>query len=423
MISLSIRRVPDRCLLAALLFCTVYQSYRYPLQLNTVGMSPNYSDTPAIFQIPKFLVTLLICLITIRYLPKRLLAFRKWALVIPVVCMSAYSIFKAIGAESGSSVVYLDASFWPIATLVLVLCTNAISISTLDRYFRFVFFYALASTAVEVILFLTIGRLPAMAYASSLSVRFGGFLDDPNGFAALLYMLIGWSYYRFSGRKRLLAEAALVICVILTQSFTAIGFMAVLALMLVGKNLILKPKPILLIGISAVFLTILGFVWSSLVEVISTILTMRSGSVDDHLSQVTATKVVTAMDWLFGGPSYIPYESWWVGSLINFGIFWYLLSLGIIAVLIASVLKAFRRPHSVRYKAVMSGVLLLSCYFVLGNVNLPFFRIFPINFLFFLFSYLIFFDRIKEDDLQAGRAHPVVLPAEAFVVRSENSHS
>jgi len=424
MTSLSVRKVPERCLWGALLLCTVYESYRYPLKLSFSGTSPTYSDTPLAIQIPKFIITLIICLIAIPYISRRSFTFRKWALAVLVVCMSGYPVFKAVMAESGDKSPYLVAAFWPLAALIVVLSTNAITITALDRYFRFVLIYALVSTAIEVFLFVATGRLPALAYTDSFSVRFGGFLDDPNAFSVLLYMLMGWAYYRYSGFKRFLIEAALVLCVLLTQSLTAIGFLAILTLVFIGNHFIRRPRPLLALGIGAILTAILSYVWSPLTEVISGVLETKSGSVDSHLAQVTGGQQASMnLGWLLGLPSYTPYESWWMGSVVNFGIPWYLLNLVVVATLVLSVFWAFRRARNTQHKAVMSGLLLLSCYFVIGELNLPFSEIFPVNFLFFFFSYLVFFEKIKEDDL---RLRETPLPwdatlAESFRTRPENS--
>ena len=317
--------------------------------------------------------------------------------------MSAYLIYKVVGAESVDALNYLDLAFWPIAALILVIATSPITVAALNRYFRFIFFYALASTLIEVILFLTIGRLPALAYVNSISVRFGGFLDDPNGFAALIYMLMGWAYYSFSGKKRLFAEIALLFCILLTQSFTAFGFLVLLALVFAGYHQVRKPRPFLVMSLVALFSIILISVWSPLIRLISLLIKLRSGSADVHLAQVTTTKMATGAYWFFGLPYYVSYESWWVGSLINFGIPWYLLSLVVIGMLVFFTFRAFRKARRTPYKAVISGIWMLSCYFLVGSVNLPYFKVFPINFLFFLFSFLIFFDRVRDDGPEVAR--------------------
>jgi hypothetical protein len=390
---LSIRRVSERCLWSALLFATVYLSYRYPLQYNFSGTSPTYSDTPVAFQLAKFLVILLICLVAAPYIPRRVLPYKKWVFAILVVCMSAYPLTKAIGAAGSDAVLYLETAFWPLAALMFVLATTPTAISALDRFFRFIFFYALVSNAIEVFLFLTIGRLPALAYENSFSVRFGGFLDDPNGFAGLLYLLMGWAYCRFSGKRRFFAQALLILCVFLTQSLTALAFLVLLTLWFL---LIHKPRPLLILSLSAILVAIVTAAWSPLMEMYSTLSEQKSGSVDQHIAQVTATSTSSSLDWLLGKAVYAPYESWWTSSVVNYGIPWGLLCLSIVVVLTLSTYSAFRSARSVHHKAVMSGILLFSCYFLVGNINLPFFMGFPINFLFFVFAFLVFFDRIKE---------------------------
>lgn len=318
MISLSIRRVPEHCLWSALLLCTVYDSYRYPLQISDTGTSPTYANTPPAIQIPKFIIILIICLISSPYIFKKLYSFRKWVLAVLTFCMSIYPIFKIITSESSDTNAYIIAAFWPLAALILILATSAVTIASLDRYFRFVLIYALASTAIEIILFITIGRLPALGYRNSFSVRFGGFLDDPNAFAALLYMLMGWVYYRYSGFKRFLLVILLVLCTLITQSLTAIGFLAILTLLFIFNHFIRRPRPLLGIGISVVLGVILTFVWSPLVDLITGVLATKSGSVDTHLEQVSGGQQ-TNMDlgWLFGLTSFKQYESWWTGSLVK----------------------------------------------------------------------------------------------------------
>jgi hypothetical protein len=402
--SLSVKNLSDRCLWGILLFCTVYESYRYPLQMSFTGTSPTYSNTPLVIQLGKFLVTVLVCLITVPGITKRVLPIRKWTLVVLEIWMAGYLIFKAFIMESGDRSSYLIAAFWPIAALVIVLSADEVTVDALDRYFRFVLIYALGSTALQVFLFLAIGRLPALGYPNSFSVRFGGFLDDPNAFSVLLYMLIGWVYYRFSGIKRFALEAALVLCVLITQSLTAIGFLALLTLLFVGYHLIRRPKPILLISIAAIFAVILSFIWSPLVDIVTGVMETKSGSVDTHLSQVGLLQGDLGLWWLFGAPSLQIYESWWTGSPVNFGFPWFLICFGVVATLAFSGFRALRKAQSSRHKAVIAGIFMLSCYFTVGCTNLPFFQIFPANFVFFFFAYLVFFDRIKEPVPQTAKA-------------------
>jgi hypothetical protein len=312
-------------------------------------------------------------------------------------------------ADAGDKAVYLDIAFWPMAAMVLTLSVKSISWTSLDRYFRFVLAYTFVSTSIEVLLFLAVGRLPAMGFEDSFFVRFGGFLDDPNGFAPILYMLMGWSYYRFSGKKCFFIETALLICILLTQSLTAIGFLVLFVLCLMTYNFFRRPVILLLlcfcVGVA------FSFVWSPIAKFVSFALETRSGSVNDHVSQVTNTSLGRGIDWIFGSSSYSGYESWWVGSLVSFGIPWCLLTLGLTTILVSTVFREFQRARKDQEKAIMAGILSLACYFFVGNINLPYFKIFPANFLFFFFSFLVFFGRL--DGTKASLASSVSLKSKS----------
>ena len=395
-IRLSIRRFPQKCLWSALLFGTVYQSYRYPLQYNFSGTSPTYTDTPVSFQLTKFLVIALLCLLSISYVPRRALPHRNWIFICLISAMTAYPLIKAIGATNSDLLLYLETAFWPLAALLLVLATPAITFAALDRYFRFVFVYALVSNAIEIALFLTIGRLPALAYAHTFFVRFGGFLDDPNGFAALLFMLMGWAYFHFSGAKRFVAQSSLILCIVLTQSLTAVGCLVLFGLWFL---LFRRPRPLLILGLAATLASLVYALWSSLAEVFTIFSEAKNGSVSDHIAPVSSATSGGVLGWIFGGTSYTHYESWWVGSIVNYGVPWTLLCLAIVVSLTRSNLVALRRARSRDEKAVLAAVLSLSCYFLVGDLNLPFFLVFPVNLIFFLLAFSVAFRKIKEDEI------------------------
>ena len=374
---------------SALIFCTVYQSYRYPLQINSSGTSPTYSDTPVSLQIAKVLIGLFFCLVGCFYIPRRTLSLGRWALVGLAASMSMYPLLKAFGAEAGDKSVYLDVSFWSLAPLLLALSVNSITFEDMDKFFRVIFFYAIASTVVEVLLFLTVGRLPALAYSGSFSVRFGGFLDDPNGFAAVLIMLMGWAYFHFSGGRRWLVEGTLVLCLLLTQSLTAIGYFIALTLAIGTVLFIKRPRPLLLMATIATVSVALVCAWSRLTKLAELIAGIRGGSADAHLSQLNGIQAASFIDWIIGSPSYQPFESWWLGALVNFGVPWSALTFSITLALALFALRRFFQAPCRIEKAVLGATLMLSCYFVLGSFNLPYFRIFPVNFIFFFLGYLV----------------------------------
>ena len=391
--TLSARKVSAFLFWTGLLFSTLYLSYRYPLQINFSGTSPTYSDTPLSLKLGKFFVMSVICLAALPFFLRKKFTWQQIFVIFTVLFVSIIPAIKALGAFDG---VYFDISFWPLAALLLVGALDQIRSQQIDKYLQFLFGYSILSTLVQVALFIFYGRLPALAYDNSISVRFGGFLDDPNGFAAVLFLLIGWAYYRYSGFKRLLAESLLLVCLLLTQSFTAVGFLFLLLVILFARLLYKRPARILwILPCLAVILPLLASLYvSTLSDTISLLFQLKLPSINQH-----AFPWGVWMDewtkWIVMGDSpFNFYESWWASSLINFGILWYMADLFLVGSLVYSVIRAFRTITGQINRAVLSGTLIFCAYFVFGSVNLPLFTVFPINFLFFVLTFLVAFKRI-----------------------------
>jgi hypothetical protein len=389
-----LNKVPERSFWAGLLISTAYLSYRYPLQINSSTTSQVYSDTPLSLQVGKFALIFLTCCVSVPFLFRKRFNRLQVGIVLLTVIVFSFPLLKLLaGFESR----YLELSFWPLAALVLVIPLKSIDLQSVDKYLKVVFFFAIISDVIEVTLFLLFGRLPALGWSRSLAVRFGGFLDDPNGFAAILFLLMGWGFYRFKGKTRLFVQIALIICLLLTQSLTAIGFLGGLIVVAMCWRLIKKPLFILWIFSGCAVLVGLLAVTHAL-ETIILIIALKSGSAADHLSIPWSSLIERWNEWFFvGGLSYEFYESWWVSSLVSFGIVWYIGNLLLTSVLVYTVWRSFRFFPSGKEKAVLAGIFLFCIYFVVGSANLPFFIIFPINFLFYIFCFLISLGKIRAE--------------------------
>jgi hypothetical protein len=298
---ISLNKIPERSFWVGLLISTAYLSYRYPLQINSSTTSQVYSDTPPSLQVAKFALIFITCCISAPFLFwKRLNRLQAGILILTGIVFS-FPLFKLLGGLESR---YLEIAFWPLAALVLAMPLKNIDLRSVDKYLKVVFFFAIISDAVEVILFLLFGRLPALGWSGGFSVRFGGFLDDPNGFAAVLLLLMGWSFYRFRGKTRLFMQFALVICLLLTQSLTALGFLGVLIVVVIFGRLIKKPLFILWVFAGCDILIGLLQVTHAF-EVIGLIITLKSRSASDHLSIPWSSLVDRWTEWfLVGEPSY-----------------------------------------------------------------------------------------------------------------------
>ena len=396
---INLNKVPERSFWIGLLISTVYLSYRYPLQINSSTTSEVYSDTPLSLQVGKFALIFLTCCISAPFLFWKRVTRLQAGVVLFSALVFSFPLFKLLG---GFETRYLDVSFWPLAALVLVVALKRTDLQALDKYFKALFFFAVISDVIEVTLFLLFGRLPALAWSGSLSVRFGGFLDDPNGFAAILFLLMGWAFYRFRGKSRFFMEFALVACLLLTQSLTAIGFFGLLLLVVMCWLLIKKPLSSFLVFAGCVVLVGLLEVTHAL-EIIIIMIAMKSGSAGDHLSIPWSNLIARWNEWfLVGGRSYEFYESWWLSSLLSFGIVWYVGYLLLTTVLVYMVWQSFRFCQPKEEKAVLAGIFLFCSYFMVGSANLPLPTIFPINFLFYVFCFLVCFRKTSAENSARG---------------------
>lgn len=391
--------------------CTIYQSYRYPLQISNASTSPTYSDTPLVLQAGKFVLAVpLIAASAVRWISNSA-RLPRWPIVLGALFLSSFSLIKILNGYDSQ---YLDVSFWLLFSLIVVLGVNTVSISAIDTYFHILLVYAFGSTFVQVFLFLAFGRLPALAFENSYLVRFGGFLDDPNGFAAIWFLLLGWSYKRFKGRTRFLVLAGIVVSLLLTQSWTAIAFFLAMLFFLLLISALKRPvSAVLAICAFPLFVIFLVRLIPLLQQgFLLEMLQAKQTSIEDH----TFPWMLWASKWtdwaLLGEWRYNAYEAWWAAAMVNFGIVWF----GAYLVLVTALVICLRRSCSKATpaaKPVYAGLLLFGYYFAFGSLNLPLPIMFPINGLFFLFFFLVAFRKIAVDDRAVAPSHKLEL-AEAL---------
>jgi hypothetical protein len=313
-------------------------------------------------------------------------------MVVTVVFLSSYCFLKILGHPDSE---YIDVSFWLVFCLVLVLGADRVTIPQIERYLHVLLIYSLVSNLIEVLLYALFGRLPAMAGGF---VRFGSFLDDPNGFAAIVFLLMGWCYAKYEGRKRAAILAGLFVCLLLTQSWTAFAFF--LAVIFFFLLLAAAKRPLLMLFLICVLpWFIVVFVrWMQQIPwgLITDLLDAKQSSIEGHLFPWEQWAPRLA-DWaILGDSQYNPYESWWAAAMVNFGLVWLSAYFGLISWLLFYTWRSLRRvPREA--KAVYAGLLFFGTYFAAGSVGLPFPIKFPVNVLFFLLFFLVAFEKISTD--------------------------
>ena len=377
----------------AVILCTLYLSYRYPLQINASGTSSTYSDTPVALQLGKFILACpLFAIAAVRCLRKPL-TLRRWLACLGILFLAGYSLLKVVG---DSDLKYIELAFWMLFPLVLVWGGNAIRRTAIERYLQFLLVCALGSTVIQVFIFIVFGRLPALAYEGTFLIRFGGFLDDPNGFGAILFLLMGWSYGRFKGSARFLIVGGIVVCLMLTQSWTALAFFLVVCVVWLLRMAWKRPwlVALLICGCLVLGMILVRNMPQSPATVFEAMMNAKQGSIEGHSFSWQSWFLRWPQWIMLGDAKYNPYESWWAGALVNFGVVWLVVFIGLMAKLLMVLRQELLRADS-ETRPIYLGFLLFGYYFVFGSLSLPFPTIFPVNFLFFLFCVLAVFGQIK----------------------------
>lgn len=369
---------------------TFYNIYRYPLQINFSGTSPTYSDTPVSFSAVKYIYAF----ISVGFL----LFFKKFSTLkfdVKLIFFFCFFIFlyTAFKALAFADLAYIGTTFWMAVALFFSVYVRDISYIRIDAWLRRLFYFSLIINLFQFFNFLIFDRLPALAYAGTLSIRFGSFLDDPNGFAAICFLLLGWSLQK-SGWPKLFYSLCIAIMIIMTQSLTAY---LLFIIFLIGYFLIFIKNTILIFFASIIVLLFLAiFRFNNIIyDFFEGIYLLKEASILEHQSSAVFNVMSLSIgEFLFGNSFFGFSESWWVQSLSSFGVLWlisFILLFGYLfyRAVIACMLFRFHNKFPIYF-----GIFSFALFVFLGSFNLPFFSIFPINFLLFFMLFLVIEEKI-----------------------------
>jgi hypothetical protein len=210
-------------LLALLLLDLLYYAYRYPLQVNDALTSSTYGDTPFLLKVADdaVFVLLLGVVVLLKAADRTLLLNRRHVLAAGaiVVCFSQVILGGGLDAVLKVKGVLLYSALLAVMSAADV----AWLLDLLRRNLVRLFLCLLAVDAVQIALFVAIGRPPALAWSTERSallsqdVRFGSLWDDPNSFGLFLALFVTWAaFQRTAPWKR----AALILPAVAAALFT-----------------------------------------------------------------------------------------------------------------------------------------------------------------------------------------------------------
>lgn len=396
-----ISKVWSCCILSLFLLSFYYLSYRYPLQYNSATTSYAYSDTPMLYQLGKYAIfagILLLFLVLISSLRKTTLIYQKsvWVDISTVFALFTLAVSNFIFMKND----YLlqTGLFFAVPLLFYAFPFQRINYNIINRCIEYFIYVAIIVEVYQLINYFAFGRLPALGYPNSLSVRFGSIWDDPNGFALIIPFLIPFVIKSNYGLvKKSLLVFALLITLLFTQSIT--GVFTLIMSGLIGLTVLylfdsrarwLKLIAGILFGIIILFAVFKISIEPS--EFWNNYMELKQGSFEGHEAGFLHLENLK-LEYLLGfntDPLGKYAETGYINLLLNFGIFYLLafLYIGFVTIRrLAAIIKNNRDSKHIRlYYAAFFYVI----GFYLAMLNLPIETVFPLNLILVLcivFSY------------------------------------
>ncbi|ROS36267.1 hypothetical protein [Curtobacterium sp. PhB78] len=364
----------------ALVVAFYYLSYRYPFQINSSMTSPSYQDTPATLQAAKYGLFVGIAATALVYFSvsrARRPFIRVSVPPLVVLGLSVVALWPVAQAMLFGRPDLVETGVFFVLTVLYLLVAPELDVSGTLRTAKAFVVIALAVNLLQIGLYLAVGRLPALAYEGTTSIRFGSLWDDPNGFAVVIAYLLPVAAVGFR-RFRILMVLLLLGSLVLTQSVT--GIVATLAAVVIVWVLRLRLTSTWIPAFLVVVVIAAAVRLASLVSnpVVEAFVEGKSGSVQGHLEALTILDGLGLGQLLGFDPMLATVESGYVDLIGTEGVpFAVVYVLALLALLHRSMVNA--RGTDDRSRAVHLASATLSVAILVALVNLPVQSVFPLN--------------------------------------------
>ncbi|MEI9919620.1 MAG: hypothetical protein WDO14_12580 [Bacteroidota bacterium] len=364
-----------RIALASLyLLLLLYNCHRYILKVNFTGTSPTYSDTPFFWKILKYII--LIIILAVLYGVTR---FRKGIKTkAPIILLGLLIFFLIVNFFNTIiyGIVFFDELEYQIYFLLFLpfffIDTRILDYiqDKLPRLLRITTWFLVLSQMFVVGNYFLYGRLPALAFESTL-VRFGGLWDDPNGFGFMCIFLL---YLNFIG-KRYFVCLLLLPCAFLTYSLAAFVLLVMGFFYWSGlASLRLRKDMVLMLALFIVG-TIIAV--GAYFDRISAFIKLKQRSIGIHSSFDLQFSPIP----LLNGPLQF-HETWLYSFLFNYFPISVFAALLIFYFMVNALIS--------RNKTVPEFYVYM---FLVGSCFIPFMYDFPLNCFFMMFLALFFYQK------------------------------
>ncbi len=397
--------------LVMLIFMYLFYFYRYPFKINSTLTSPTYHNTPLSIQIFKYVLFFIFYLVLIYIIHKNELLKKidikkiygkiKWYIFFIVYILISAVVFHLSSLHMlirNSSVDFIiKFVFFTPLLLLPIFFSNFRNVKYIIFYlFSMFLLINVSSDIIQLILFFTVHRLPALAYSGG-SVRFGGLWDDPNGSAYFTFLGVVYFIFNidvlsnmkfFSERSKQLYSYIFIILSIIYIGLT-FSFTAFILLFLYGLYLIYIKNRYGYVILFFYILSILVILFDK--GLYTKEIVNKFPSAIKHFTNPTIVKtgssLLTKVLKFFFGNKLTFSEDTYVQLFYSFGI------IGFILFIYSFISSIFNNRRNIE-------LIILIILFLIGSIGLPYFEIFPVNgFIFFLLGLYLFDDEyIKKLD-------------------------
>lgn len=388
--------------------------YRYILQVNDPGTSIGYAYTPAALSALKYALFLAFAMYAVvRFSQRSVSLSHTYRVLLPVLggALATLAVIllirltASLGGIDQTATCALELIPWmSIVFFIPFVVKPEHSVTrTLIAFERIIFWIVSPFWLATVLLAIFEIRYPALSYPGLL-LRFGGILDDPNGYACLcLFFLV----LAATGRSRHWKLRAAVYLVMLLATLSLTGYVTA-TIMSLGYLLsrILKPKALskrsllrpLAYGAAFAIVIAVGlaiYETNEAVNAITSVYAAKDSSIAAHTSSLLPDEVMwdtsspVAMLCGVGGFS----ENFYWRILVNFG--WIGL-LAIASVIISWTYCALRRARRWRYPIGSWAAALL-----IGSNGIAYLLTFPLNLIYWSVLALLLYARDGESGFPA----------------------
>lgn len=352
----------------------LYYWYRYILRYNTDYASAEYRDTPTFLRGGKYAVVVVLAVLLVL----AMLYFKKKVILggpeIALVLFAAIMLIKSMYQRN-----YL--LFFKMLIFALpaygVMYMGDDPIQPFIRWFRIVYVYHIIYSAFEIFMYFTFGWMTGLAIPGL--IRFGGGLDDPNGFS--IFMIIPLCYFICNlienGLFSRWLPHAIVAFVLffITYSFSGYAGAVVMLLLIMVKY----KNSARLVLVETIILVIVAVVIINHKDLIIHLYEHKKYSIQAHFEYMIV-RYDSLAEFIFGSPQYQFSESLYAMVAVNYGFGALLLLFFFECSTIYIAYRNYMREHSIELFTVFAYQVV----FMVTQVGIAYFVTVPVNYLYFL---------------------------------------